>query len=72
MTIIIMRGLRTDHAIPSTLRRSALEVLGDELLQDEAVLIEFGFCERLNVSGGGSGFCHERRSSVEGQDNGSF
>lgn len=50
----------------------ALEVLGDELLQDETVFIELGFCKRLNVSGGGSGFCHERRSSVEGQYNGSF
>lgn len=50
----------------------ALEVLGDELLEDEAVLIELGFCERLNVSGGGGGICHERRSLVEGQDKGSF
>lgn len=40
----------------------ALEVLGDELLQDETVFIELGFCKRLNVSGGGSGFCHEQRS----------
>lgn len=50
----------------------ALEVLSDELLQDEAILIEFSFCKRLNVSGGGGGICHERRSLVEGQDKGSF
>ncbi len=38
----------------------ALEVLGDELLEDEAVLIELGFCERLNVSGGGGGIRMKR------------
>ena len=43
-----------------------------KMLEDEAVLIELGFCERLNVSGGGGGICHERRSLVEGQDKGSF
>ena len=67
MITIIMRGFSTDAAAVL-----ALEVLGDELLEDEAVLIELGFCERLNVSGGGGGICHERRSLVEGQDKGSF